>query len=261
MRFPFRHSEDGAIRRHDVRQPRPSSANREFIQLEREITGIQYHPLLDNLFITSGSPGNVLLWDARMAFTRKTEGVIERVNKIICLIACKSFIYTLVSYQGDTPVRTLRLFTRTEQRGIRPGRSDACYPGEISTHFYVCRHEICRHVSCKTSQSQSVFMRGTQWFQRKNYFPTIYSLNDPDPLAVLSAQFLPNGSPIPLGQRTYSNACTMKVRESKYMYDLCLTCHSTEHLVDLVRTLRTFCMPEGQTISEAMSGKYLLYRD
>lgn len=45
----------------------------------------------------------------------------------------------------------------------------------------------------------------------QNYYPTLYALNDPLPIAVCKGDVLPDGSPIPDGERTYSNACTIKV--------------------------------------------------
>lgn len=47
----------------------------------------------------------------------------------------------------------------------------------------------------------------------KHYYPTIYSLHDPNPVAVCSARKLPGGDPVPENDRTYSNSCTIKVRD------------------------------------------------
>lgn len=44
-----------------------------------------------------------------------------------------------------------------------------------------------------------------------NYLPTIYSVSDPQPIAICSGRFLPDGSPIAPDKRTYHNSCTMKV--------------------------------------------------
>lgn len=46
----------------------------------------------------------------------------------------------------------------------------------------------------------------------QNYYPIIYSISDSRPLAICSAGYLPNGTPVPSDQRTYSNSCTIKVR-------------------------------------------------
>ncbi|CCM04928.1 uncharacterized protein FIBRA_07125 [Fibroporia radiculosa] len=43
-----------------------------------------------------------------------------------------------------------------------------------------------------------------------HYYPTIYSISDPHPIAVCSGRSLPDGSPVPPGERTYTNSCTIK---------------------------------------------------
>ncbi|KAG1748555.1 hypothetical protein EDB19DRAFT_1682358 [Suillus lakei] len=43
-----------------------------------------------------------------------------------------------------------------------------------------------------------------------HYFPTIYALSDPHPLAICTGRNAPDRTPIPPSQRTYTNSCTMK---------------------------------------------------
>lgn len=43
-----------------------------------------------------------------------------------------------------------------------------------------------------------------------HYFPTIYALSDPHPLAICTGRNAPDGTPISPSQRTYTNSCTMK---------------------------------------------------
>ena len=45
-----------------------------------------------------------------------------------------------------------------------------------------------------------------------NYYPTIYSISDPEPLAICTGRNRPDGTPVGDSERTYINACTMKVR-------------------------------------------------
>lgn len=45
----------------------------------------------------------------------------------------------------------------------------------------------------------------------QDFYPTIYALNDAHPIAVCKGSLLPDGSPIPDGERTYTNSCTIKV--------------------------------------------------
>lgn len=54
------------------------------IQLENEVTDVQYHPFMENLFATTDNQGNVCLRDVRMAFgprkDRTREGVVQVVS-------------------------------------------------------------------------------------------------------------------------------------------------------------------------------------
>lgn len=43
-----------------------------------------------------------------------------------------------------------------------------------------------------------------------HYFPTIYAMSDPHPLAICTGRNTPDGTPISPPQRTYTNSCTMK---------------------------------------------------
>ena len=53
----------------------------------------------------------------------------------------------------------------------------------------------------------------------QNFYPILYALSDPHPIAVFKATVLPDGSPIPDGERTYANACTIKVIHSELCAD------------------------------------------
>lgn len=48
-------------------------------------------------------------------------------------------------------------------------------------------------------------------------FPTIYSLNKSDPLAVLTGDYLPYGARVSPGERTYSTSCTTKVGDYPFL--------------------------------------------
>jgi WD repeat-containing protein 22 len=55
-----------------------------------EMSGVQYHPSMDNLFVSSNSKGQVYLHDTRMAFesdddeaTRGQKGIVQKYTHII----------------------------------------------------------------------------------------------------------------------------------------------------------------------------------
>ncbi|KAF8158181.1 WD40-repeat-containing domain protein [Crassisporium funariophilum] len=76
-------SEDGKIRRHDGRSNHDRTT-KDTLHAESEITGVQYHPTIDHLFVTSDGIGRVFLRDTRMAFgpltKRSNEGIVQRYN-------------------------------------------------------------------------------------------------------------------------------------------------------------------------------------
>jgi len=44
----------------------------------------------------------------------------------------------------------------------------------------------------------------------QHYYPTVYALSDPNPIAMLTGRCLSTGEPVAPCERTYSNSCTMK---------------------------------------------------
>jgi hypothetical protein len=50
----------------------------------------------------------------------------------------------------------------------------------------------------------------------ENWYPTIYSVSDSNPIAICTGENRPDGSSVPAGERGYSNSCTMKVRAQRH---------------------------------------------
>ncbi|KAF8798922.1 WD40 repeat-like protein [Phlegmacium glaucopus] len=159
-------SEDGRIIRHDGRSGGRSSSNhvqmltQDVVQMNSEATGVQYHPIMEHIFVTSDAKGRVCLRDARMAFgsarKQSNAGVVLTYNTKI----------------------TKKMFSHLSN----PEASSVVFDREGKKLAVTFVH----------------------------YLPTIYALSDPNPLAVLSGTKLPDGTPNPPSQRTYSNSCTMK---------------------------------------------------
>jgi WD repeat-containing protein 22 len=81
--LPPHYSEDGRIIRHDGRSRGFVGSKEDTIQLNSESTGVQYHPTIEHVFVTSDAKGRVCLRDARMAFGyaggRSNAGVVLTV--------------------------------------------------------------------------------------------------------------------------------------------------------------------------------------
>ena len=82
-------SDDGSIVRHDGRESgldRSKRRAQNTLQLDAEVTGVEYHPNMEHLFVTSDSQGSVCLRDERMAFGPSThrshQGVVLQVGHL-----------------------------------------------------------------------------------------------------------------------------------------------------------------------------------
>ncbi|KXN81788.1 DDB1- and CUL4-associated factor 5 [Leucoagaricus sp. SymC.cos] len=152
-------SEDGSIIRHDLRDSHPSRAQNT-LQLKSEVTGVQYHPHMEYIFLTSDQSGAVCLRDERMAFgplsRRSREGIVQVYNTKL----------------------------------TRPGIA---------------------HLSNPEVSSIAFDRDGTRFaVTMLDWYPTIYSVSDLNPIVSCTGQNHPDGSPVPSGQRSYRNRCTMK---------------------------------------------------
>ena len=63
------------------------SRAQNILQHTSEITCVQYHPVMTNIFATSDNRGQVCLRDVRMAFgpasQRRNEGIVQRVSVLL----------------------------------------------------------------------------------------------------------------------------------------------------------------------------------
>ncbi|KAG8966839.1 hypothetical protein FRC03_011253 [Tulasnella sp. 419] len=166
-------SADGQIVQHDTRAQ--SNFSTRCIDHNCEINDVKYHPLTHDLFISCDENGGVWLHDARQAFSSAT-----------------SANNTFVQSNGISNVSM-------ERRGVvqkyvnlitKPGYTGLCRPEASSIA-----------VDAEGDRFAVTFLQ---------HLPTIYSINDPYPIATVSGKHLPDGSSIPVGERTYNNSSTTK---------------------------------------------------
>jgi len=73
--------EDGRIL---LRDGRADNHSPDTLQLASEATGVRYHPVMEHIFATSDSRGQVCLRDSRMAFGpltgRTRQGIVQLVS-------------------------------------------------------------------------------------------------------------------------------------------------------------------------------------
>lgn len=69
---------------HDMRADSRYTRAQRILQHGAELTGLQYHPTMTNIFATSDNRGHVCLRDIRMAFgplpQRRDEGIVHKVS-------------------------------------------------------------------------------------------------------------------------------------------------------------------------------------
>ncbi|KIM54494.1 hypothetical protein SCLCIDRAFT_136752 [Scleroderma citrinum Foug A] len=156
----FSAGEDGRIIFHDARVDRRLSNAQGVLQHTTEFTGVQAHPVMEHIFATSDSHGQVCLRDTRMAFgplsVRSNEGIVQ-------------------NYVTKLSKRSLGYLSNPESSSITFDK-DGSRLAVTMLHWY----------------------------------PTIYALSDPHPLAICTGHNNADGTPIAEGERTYSNSCTMK---------------------------------------------------
>jgi WD repeat-containing protein 22 len=136
---------------------------------------------MEHIFATSDSHGQVCLRDTRMAFgplsSRSNEGIVQNVGipRPLILIPAVPSAEPPSKYNTKLSKRSLSYLSNPESSSITFDRNGS---------------------------KLAVTML--------HWFPTIYAVSDPHPLAVLTGKNNPDGLPVNVGERTYSNSCTMK---------------------------------------------------
>lgn len=97
-------SEDGKIVLHDTRVDNRLSSAQATLQYAAEFTGVQAHPIMEHIFATSDSHGQVCLRDTRMAFgplsARSNQGIVQNVSlPRPSMAAAHPFNYPKVQYK------------------------------------------------------------------------------------------------------------------------------------------------------------------
>ncbi|KAI0648164.1 WD40 repeat-like protein [Trametes meyenii] len=170
------------------------------------IRAISCHPQQDPIFLSASEDGRVILHDMR-ADNRYTQA--QRTLQQISPFSC-------VQYHPTIP----QLFATSDTRGVVCLRDMRMTFGPHSQR----RNQgiVLKYVTTISRQGVASMARpetSSLVFDRDgrrlaltmlHHYPTLYSLNDPYPIAMFNGRHLPDGSPVPDGMRTWSNSCTMK---------------------------------------------------
>ncbi|KAI0670884.1 WD40 repeat-like protein [Trametes maxima] len=170
------------------------------------IRAISCHPEQDPIFLSASEDGRIVLHDMR-ANNRYTQAqaTLQQIAPFSC-----------VQYHPTIP----QLFATSDTRGVVCLRDVRMAFGPRSQRRN--QGTVHKYVTSITMQglgrmarpetSSLVFDRDGRRLALTmlHHLPTLYSLNDPYPIATFSGRHLPDGSPVPGGERTWSNSCTMK---------------------------------------------------
>ncbi|KAJ7069459.1 WD40 repeat-like protein [Mycena amicta] len=183
------------------------SADKAFDEHDENIRGIATHRTQDEVFLTASEDGRIIQHDQRAAPSARV-----RAQDILQLAAevngvefhpTMDHIFATCDSRGGVCLRDMRMAF-----GPRIQRSKQ---GIVQTYTTRVSRQSEPFLANPEASSIVFNRQGTQLaVTMLNYFPTIYGLRDPDPIAVCSAPNLPNGTPVPMGARTYGNCSTIK---------------------------------------------------
>ncbi|OCH92640.1 WD40 repeat-like protein [Obba rivulosa] len=171
------------------------------------IRAISCHPEQNELFLSASEDGCIILHDTRIP-TRHRRAVATLQH---------SASFNGVQYH---PIMH-NLFATADQRGalcLRDVRmafgplTQRSNEGIVQTYVTtISKPSISSHMSNPEISSITFNTTGTKLAATMLHFlPTIYSINDPFPVATCSGKNLPDGTAAPQGEKTYSNSTTIK---------------------------------------------------
>ncbi|KZT12209.1 WD40 repeat-like protein [Laetiporus sulphureus 93-53] len=204
---------DNAIIRYDLgiesAPPGPQKSHAPdavFRQHEDSIRAISCHPEQDDIFMSAGEDGRIIMHDAR-ADSRLTraQGTLQHDAEFTGLQFHPTMhnIFVTSDSRGQVCLRDTRIafgpLCRRRQNGIVQ-----TYVTTITKPSFpwLCNPEV----SSVTFDSTGTKLAATMM----HYLPTIYSVTDPYPIAVCSGEALSTGPLEHSAERTYSNGCTIK---------------------------------------------------
>ncbi|KAH7915613.1 WD40 repeat-like protein [Hygrophoropsis aurantiaca] len=214
--FLYSGGTDNTILKHDIYQAPFSQPGRnssfsilgEYRQHEGSIRGISCHPFQEEIFLSASEDGMVIMHDSRVdRRLSRAQGMLQHTAEFTSVKSHPTMdhIFATSDAHGQVCLRDTRMAF-----GPLKSRSNHGVVQIYNTELCKRSKDILAH----PESSSIVFDHdGTKLATNMlHYFPTIYSLSDPNPLAVCNGKNHPDGGavcPTP-GERTYSNSCTMK---------------------------------------------------
>ncbi|KIK69772.1 hypothetical protein GYMLUDRAFT_523222 [Collybiopsis luxurians FD-317 M1] len=203
--YLFAGGTDDTVHKYDISWPESSPHARTehlpnaMFREDDTIRDISCHPYQDEVFLSASDGGRIIQHDARMA---SGASPITRAADTIQLLA----EVTSVKFHPTTE----HLFLTSDSKSnvcLRDTRM-AFGPRKTRTNDGIVR-TFCTAIAKRNTQGMSIPEPSSKRLAVTflHYYPTIYSLSDPYPIAICTGA---NTAESATGRRGYSNSCTMK---------------------------------------------------
>ncbi|CAK5270524.1 unnamed protein product [Mycena citricolor] len=157
MRFSLR--PDGKILIHDGRA---RIRAQDTLQIDAEVTSVQFHPMMEHIFLSSDSRGRVCLRDTRMAFgpssSRTKEGVVHSYHTYICRRSSSSLARletsSVVFNSDGSQLCATNLVNQQSRRH--------CNPADLEPASPPYNLQLERSISCRCLQRT----KSPRWYSR-----------------------------------------------------------------------------------------------
>ncbi|KIK92955.1 hypothetical protein PAXRUDRAFT_829466 [Paxillus rubicundulus Ve08.2h10] len=180
-----------------------SPAQDVYIRHDDSVRSVSAHPYQDEVFLSASEDGKIILHDARV--DRGHQGTLQHATEFtgVQTHPLMEHIFATCDSHGQVCLRDTRMsfgpLSHRSNEGIVQTYNTKLSKRSLS---YLSNPESSSIVFDRDGRKLAVTML--------HWFPTIYALSDPHPLAVLTGHNNPDGTPVTPGKRTYSNSTTMK---------------------------------------------------
>ncbi|EIM81489.1 WD40 repeat-like protein [Stereum hirsutum FP-91666 SS1] len=185
-----------------------SAAAQVFGQHADSIREVSCHPSQEDVFLSASDDGCILLHDGRDGSRMsQAQGTLQHTTEItgVRFHPRMEHIFATSDNKGKVCLRDMRMAF-----GPLHQRSQEGVVLQFATTLVKKGIELQGYYRPEAS-SISFDSEGTKLaVVLLHYYPTIYSIKYPYPLATCSGSNLPDGSPVPPGTRKFSNSCTVK---------------------------------------------------
>ncbi|KAJ3969032.1 WD40 repeat-like protein [Lentinula raphanica] len=208
-KFLFAGGTDAIVHQYDVSQLERGTLSRNeklpmsIFREEDIIRDVTCSPFRDELYLSASENGRVIQHDARIQFPTNTRAadILQIASEVTSVQFHPTMEHLFVTgdIRGDVCLRDTRMAfgpLRTRNNGGRVRTFQTALARRTDKNM--CKPESSSVAFDKTGEKLAV--------TSLHYYPTIYALSDPYPIAICTANAVEK---LP-GERTYSNSCTMK---------------------------------------------------